>query len=355
MALSLIETAIGKRWRRSPLDLPLLALGGAVLISAAFSIDPKYSLHSIKRELFPFLVLFWGTWNWATTRERRKELTLTLIISVLLVVFFSAIAGKYQGPRFKGIFPYPTQVGKYMDMMIPLMAGVASSAWYPLWQRAVTLFLLLSSVIMVELSLTRTSMALIFPTLGTIAASIHKKAGWIIAALCLLVLVFSAIISQQIRKRFYPLVVSPSVVLKKDPALRERYRIYRSTIDMIKTRPLVGWGYGRHISRKIISRDPSKGLTPFWHSHNILLEVGLQCGVVGLIPFLWLLVVLFKEALALFKKAWREEETETIGYIMGLFAIGLHSMVSIPQWGTTLLIAVFMARVIGSNEKAIAA
>jgi O-antigen ligase len=351
VVLALICQGVQGRWIRSPLDKPLLALALAALLSSFSSIDLGYSLHSLKREMLPFLVLFWGTWNWSGDPRRKKELTLTLLLSCLLVVSLSLIFGKYQGSRFKGIFPYPTQVGKYMDLMIPLLAGVTSSPLYPLWQRIGTLLLLLSSMVLVELSLTRTSLALMVPSLGVIFASVHKRSAWAVAALCLMVLIASGILYPKIRGRIYPLLTQPAKVFEKDPAMKERYQIYKNSVRVIKTRPLLGWGYGRHIARRITRERNNGNRHLFWHSHNLFLEVTLQCGVVGLAAMLWLLMVFLKEAWHSLKEAWVKGETETLGYLVGLGAIGAHSMVSIPQWGTTLLIAIFMARSISEGER----
>ncbi len=343
LTLTLIVRLVQKRWRRSPLDLPLVALLATMLLSSAFSIDPGYSLHSVKREMVPFLLLFWGTWNLATRIERRRELTIALVISSLLVVVLSIAVGGYDGSRFRGIFPYPTQVGKYMDMMLPLMGGIVVSQAYQPWLRAGSALLMLGSVALVVLSQTRTSILLMILSLGGLGATLHKKIAWAIFLLCALTVVLLFTVFPRTRHRITPLLTRPINTLKTDPAMRRRYQIYRRTLEMIKTRPLLGWGYGRHITRRISRKSPNRRSSLFWHSHNLFLEVTFQCGVLGLLAFLWLLGVLLKEAMLSFKQALRECDYVTLGYIMGLAAIGLHSMLSIPQWGTTLLISIFMA------------
>ncbi len=348
-----LATRVAKReWRPSPLDLPLLALLATVVLSSLLSIDPAYSLHSLKREMLPFLVLFWGTWNLASTPRRRREMTLALAASCLLVVLTSTLFGHYDGSRFRGIFPYPTQVGKYMDLVIPLVGGVAVSPGYPPHHRIAAAALLIASVGMVVLSQTRTSILLLLLTLGTLAAALRKRAVWAILALAVAVVVAFTLSSSRIKKRMLPLLTSPLATVQKDRAMTQRYLIYRNTIKLIKTRPLIGWGYGRHISKRIIRKNPAIIPLAFWHSHNLFLEVTLQCGVVGLAAFLWVFLVLGKGVLATFRSSWRERDPEAMGYSLGLVAIGLHSMVSIPQWGTTLLVAVFSAMTLLQGRKA---
>ena len=346
VALSLALKAHKREWKRSSLDIPLLALLAATTLSSLFSVSPPYSLHSIKREMFPFLLLFWGVYNMADPSRKIRELTLTLIASCILVVMLSTLVGHYEGPRFKGIFPYPTQVGKYMDMVIPLLGGVAASHAYPTILRLGVVAVLVASATMVVLSQTRTSILLMLLSLGSLAISLRRKAVWTVALLITFTLALVVSNSPRIKKRVIPLLTSPMLTLQRDQAMRERYRLYCNTIELIKTRPLLGWGYGRNIGRKIAHQRPAKAFLSFWHSHNILLEVTLQCGLVGLSAFLWLLARLFKEVLVSLKEAWARQDPENLGYILGLTAIGLHSLVSIPQWGTTLLIAVFMGVVV---------
>jgi putative inorganic carbon (hco3(-)) transporter len=66
-----------------------------------------------------------------------------------------------------------------------------------------------------------------------------------------------------------------------------RSQIWQANLDMIKTRPLLGWGYGNY--RKF--RDPFYAQHPeanhTGHAHNTFLQIAVDSGLLGLAAFLF--------------------------------------------------------------------
>ncbi len=106
-----------------------------------------------------------------------------------------------------------------------------------------------------------------------------------------------------------------------------RSQIWRANLDMLKDRPLFGWGYGNY--RKF--REPYYQRYPkadhSGHAHNSFLQIAVDSGLVGLTAFLAFFVVLLRtgwQAYRLFPPAAEPLRSFTLGAWLSIigFLIG---------------------------------
>jgi O-antigen ligase len=73
-----------------------------------------------------------------------------------------------------------------------------------------------------------------------------------------------------------------------------RSQIWQANIDMIKERPLFGWGYGnyRQFRDPFYERYPKVDTTA--HAHNNFLQLWVDSGMVGLLAFLYFFLALLR-------------------------------------------------------------
>ena len=122
--------------------------------------------------------------------------------------------------------------------------------------------------------------------------------------------------------------------IKTDVSLSSRVKYYETAFELIKEKPLHGWGYGRKMPRKIRKKlgekwFREKGLKPFKsHCHNSYLELTLESGFLGLVAFLAFLY-------ALFYKGWKvyigssnpRAKLTALGIMGGMLALMIHGLV----------------------------
>ncbi len=117
-------------------------------------------------------------------------------------------------------------------------------------------------------------------TPSTHPARVGAKRAFV--AILLLLPVFMAG-SAEYKVRFYPHAASTLESL----ALDERPLIWKIAVGKALETPFMGHGYGR----EIVGRDISASLAaagrtiPYYHGHNVFLDVVIQLGVVGLAVF----------------------------------------------------------------------
>ena len=99
----------------------------------------------------------------------------------------------------------------------------------------------------------------------------------------------------------------------------ERLCCMRSCLTMIKEHPLIGVGLGnfRYVYPKYMLPGAKEY---FLHAHNIFLQITVEMGIPGLLVFLWLLFLFFKDIFA-----QRQEDkylkVVSIGFCAGIIAI----------------------------------
>ncbi len=81
------------------------------------------------------------------------------------------------------------------------------------------------------------------------------------------------------------------------PSIKSRLVIWQSAWAILKDQPLIGIGPGM-FQKYYLEYQPRFPLYPEWavpQPHNIFLAFWLQAGILGLIGFVWLLVIFFKK------------------------------------------------------------
>ncbi|TAN61588.1 O-antigen ligase family protein [bacterium] len=131
------------------------------------------------------------------------------------------------------------------------------------------------------------------------------------AVLCLALIAALYGLKPESFTRYKTLLNPYTYVTDNDEALNGRLAIWRGTIDMIKVKPVLGYGYGW---KKIASVAVDKGFLEKWNKngatykyfsatshgttnpHNLVLQILFEIGIIGLCAFLLFWVVVIAKA-----------------------------------------------------------
>jgi O-antigen ligase len=265
------------------------------IASLAWSIDPGYTLAELRREILyggiAFIVFFAGTREPAQLHAWIKVLFAgALLLGIGEWVHFLQSSGGERASHFNmGPGPFSTHVAILAPLLVLfawrppigmgwtngamlalagalLIAGVAGDSRF-LW-----VALLASAIIAFATYWTRAP--------STQPGRIGVRRAFV--AMLLLLPVFMAG-SAEYKVRYYPHAASTLESL----ALDERPLIWKIAVGKALETPAAGHGYGR----EIVGRDISASLaaagrtTPYYHGHNVFLDMVIQLGVVGLAVF----------------------------------------------------------------------
>lgn len=106
-----------------------------------------------------------------------------------------------------------------------------------------------------------------------------------------------------------------------------RSQIWQANLDMVRERPLLGWGYGnyRKFRGPYYQRYPGADTTA--HAHNTFLQLWVDTGVVGLGAFLFLFGVVLQKGWTAYRRLTEEPRRSMIlGCVLGVSGFLLSGM-----------------------------
>lgn len=283
---------------KTPLTAPLVIFFLWVLLTLPFAINKQNSIHDIYAHLLKYLILFLLLYNYFCTTKKFKVLIWTLIVS-------------------GGIFSFAALVYYYLILKAPLVGrfGQHNSVTNVFVETptniigVIAVFILLLSLHQMMLETRKYRKLLIgfsimFLTLVTLATQTvsaffaliigsfisfprNKK---IITLYLLAIIIFTAALPMKN-------IVSPEGILRKIQR-DNRVKIWYTFYEITKDYPYAGIGYGmqtyfdENLLKKYNDRTPPKYRQDVPHKapHNLIVDLAVRTGFIGLIAFLIVII-----------------------------------------------------------------
>ena len=263
--------------------------------SLAWSIDAGYTLAELRREItygaIAFIVFFAGT-----REPRQLHLWVKVLFAGALLLgigewtHFLLYTNGERASRFNlGPGPFSTHVAILAPLLVlfawrgPVGLGLSNRAMLGLGfalliagvagdSRFLWVSLLASAIVAFSVYWWRTS--------SSHPARLGVQRAFV--AILLLLPVFMAG-SAEYKVRYYPQAASTLESLELD----ERPLIWKIAVGKALETPVAGHGYGREIVGADISAQLAAAghMTPYYHGHNVFLDMVIQLGVIGLAVF----------------------------------------------------------------------
>jgi hypothetical protein len=293
-------------WRKkglpaTPLDQPLLGFLAVLLIAALFCPSVLSSLIGL-RKLWLVGAFFVVYHLLVSPREAWRLVSLSVIVAVGIGVYsiiqhYTGIDldnslrgkapnltpfwfGREEGFRAQALFPsgitYAHNLAFPLTILTVWLAEPSAT-----WQRRLALFVGWGCLVFALLfSLTRGVWLAYLFVLGLLAVVKGGRTALGVAVGVVLLGVAVLVANPGVRER-------AAHTFDLDVNL-PRSQIWLANIDMIKERPLLGWGYGNYKKFRAVyyQRHPQANTTA--HAHNNFLQMWVDIGLVGLAAFLWL-------------------------------------------------------------------
>ena len=280
-----------KRWPRSPLDLPILAYLGAQFLSFCFS---PYRFNSLKAFKGEWIVLFFFLLMNNLREERVADRLLKVLVSVTSLISIYAIWQHFFGLDLyrhrllqakgnvfisTGLFGHHLTYGGYV--MVILLFSLAFFLWGATKWRSLYGVSILFSGLGLLFSYARSSWFGLVG--GVLSMALIKGKKVLIPTLAGMVFLGGLIILTQptIRER-----ITDAVDIS-NPSSGTRIRLWQTSWRMVKDRPLLGVGLG-NFKRFFNQYKVTGHYDSISHSHNDLLNVGVNAGLLGVLGFLWI-------------------------------------------------------------------
>lgn len=277
----------------SPLGLPFLCFLLFALTSTAWAFDWENTAHDVYRHLLKHMVLYFMLISFFIRKEHLLALVWLIIASTTLLalaalIYSYIILASPLSFRINFEDIGSNQVAQYclLGTLLSLFYFPVAKKWY---QKTVLMICFVITTSAVILSYSRACLLALGAAclFGIFTASKFKKTLIVVS---LLILAVSISLFN----------LSPDYHERTRTSTHERIKIYATVYEMIKERPISGFGYGMEAFKqnffKFNKLNPQNLLSPvdYSHPHNVFLDITIRLGLVGLVLFCWILFCVFK-------------------------------------------------------------
>jgi O-antigen ligase len=285
--------------------IPWILYTLSILISTLISIDLKESLDGMRSEylkqmiVFGFLMIPAAAW----TTKRLTVLSAFLLSGLVMctIGFFPYFIGFMQtgDHRLVSLSGSYTRIAYFYVMYVPFLILL-----YPDKKSRASFFLsglLLLSLASVFVTRTRGAWVTV-PLVMVMICILTRKWRTLITILLILFLVMGTffVFSPTLRKRAGDF----SEIMDISGSFGERINLWKSAQETIKDYPVFGRGYGKYIFVKIYKEHPQEGVESRSDTHNTVLEILIQRGVLGLISTFFIYLYFLKRAWGIRRSPW---------------------------------------------------
>lgn len=287
------------------------------------SIYPEATI-SMFLQFLSFIAVFFVTLNYVDTEKKSRRLILAVIISGFLYSLYGIIRKIYVPLVGFSTFTNKNHFAAYAEMVIPL--GICYSLTeFSKTRRLMYIFMVSVSGLALFLSLSRAGIIcfslsiLLFLMLFKVKRPIKKGLGAVIALLLVLSLFLGVVGTGAITKRLETLQ-SPF------KAMQGRIEVLKDAPRLIADFPLFGTGLGTFMD--IFQKYKTFSIEQVYRfSHNEPIQLLVEAGFFGFLSIFLFFIFYFKRIFSLWLKRRDPHAVYiTLGLIIGLFSISMHSI-----------------------------
>lgn len=277
-----------RSWVRTPIDLPLLLYTGLVLASLVYSIDRENTVAGIRGAYLKYAVVYLVVLHNFQTVEKLERLAFAFAVSFLSM----AGAGVYNfAAGDRNVAGGLAALGNRHHNVIGLIMGgtfpfllLTYRREAPWIRKGLSLGVILFGLFAVFLTLSRGTWVGVLVTF--LIWGIYQNWKLVLALTALFLLSIFSFGPDSVAQRAERLESQIDTASGRTP-------IWEVAVDLIKERPLLGYGYGPGIFEKLYEKERAshpgaEARAP--HEHNLFFSLLIQNGVVGLFLYLWVFV-----------------------------------------------------------------
>jgi tetratricopeptide (TPR) repeat protein len=364
-------------WSRTPLDVPVLLFFLVIVASSVFSLNSLESWVGssfvIRKEPVPlwisYIVIFFAAANFLTDYHKRARL-MSLLAMVSLPISVFAIAqslglGLFYSDRpaqlqVSSTLGNPIYLGAYLTVVIPVCLGLfmqtRSRGAKVLWA-----FAGIFSAAALVLTFNRGGWlgaavgVLVFLGLVVATSASRERRRFLVILIVIILLVPAGLfLVQRVAPRTLSILAPATSRPQLSGTALKRTLILRSTVSLIRDRPLLGWGPETYRDVFALRQDPrlvklaqDAPLTAD-RPHNQIFYVAYSFGSLGLFAYFWIVTGLLGLA---WRADWPSQKDRflVIGIIAAATGYLVQEQFSFSAAAVTPLFWLFLGMIVNSG------
>jgi O-antigen ligase len=278
---------------RTPLSIPFLLFVLWSFCGLFFALNKENSIHDFFTHLIKYLVIVYLLFNFFATKERLLILIWTVVISTAIyslgmLIYYYVILGNDISTKL-GLFmvEIPSNIIGISTLFGTLLSLYQLTNETVAYRKIILVFCLCSMTIATLATQARGTILALFVSL-ILSFSKNKKTLLLFFLFLALVILVTPVKNQ----------ITPSALIDKIVS-DDRVKIWYCFAEMIKDHPVTGIGFGmqtyddKDLINKYNERVPAnyRQAEPRTAPHNLLVDIAVRTGIIGLISFLYIIFV----------------------------------------------------------------
>lgn len=319
---------------QTPVDLPLLAFVGWVLISIPFATIPAYSFKEFAKLLQQGLLFYAVAYFFRDGQHRNRLIwglmSALVIVSAYGIAQFVSMIGleRVEGGLMlvESFMPGEVWLTTYLVMLVPLGIALAlldTRRWVRYCHATVTAL----ATVCLLLTYSRAGLLSLLCEVWVLAWLVRKQVGVKAAAVSTLVAVLAVFLFFQ----YGATSRGGGKSLRGTSSIEHRMEIWKSVTSRLSEQPVFGIGYGKdnlkQIYERSVDRVQSAQQARLLGVHNIYLELALGVGFPGLVLFIWLMQRIVTSAVTTYHTAPAPlDRAVSLGVVVGVAGMAVRLM-----------------------------
>ncbi len=271
----------------------LLLFGGAILATAPFSIWPGGALEVFTDSYLKIMIVFVLMMNTLTTTARLERLTWLILLCIGLIAALGVAdyargqnlveGGRLAGP-VGGIFGNPNDLALNMVTFLPLAMVIAMSPRHSMMRRgtaALIAALMLATIVFTKSRGGMLGGVAVVIALSLMGGSVRRGFG---AMTIIAVLIAMPFMPQSFWDRMTTIVDQEQDAKQYTGSAEARQLVMWDGVNAFVENPITGVGAGQ-----FKNYNPPERKAKWLETHNVLIQVAAETGIVGLLAFFFLL------------------------------------------------------------------
>jgi len=290
---------------RTPIDMPLLAFVGWVLISILFATIPAYSFKEFAKLLQQGLLFYVVVYFFKAEMDRTRLVWILVgvmaVVSVYGIYQFVGLIGmkviEGQMMLIESFLPAEVWLTTYLVMLVPLgiaLAVLDTGRWVRYYYATVTAL----ATLCLLLTYSRAGLLSLLCEVLVLAWLVRRQVSVKALAVSTLVVLLASLLFFQ----YGDALRGGGKSARGISSMEHRMEIWKSVTSRLSEHPIFGIGYGKDNLKQIYERS-ARGAESAQQARlpgvrNISLELALGVGFPGLALFLWLMRRIVTSAVA---------------------------------------------------------
>ncbi|HXD74773.1 MAG TPA: O-antigen ligase family protein [Vicinamibacterales bacterium] len=324
-------------FRITPETTGLLLLGVAIIGTAPFSIWPGGAIEVFTDNYLKIMIVFVLMMNTLTTTKRLERLTWLILLCIGYIAFLSVSnyargvnlveGGRLAGP-VSGIFGNPNDLALNMVTFMPLAMVVAMSPRNSMTKRGTAA--LIAAMMLATIVFTKSRGGMLgavtaIAALSLMGGAVRRGFGTMTV---IAVLVAVPFMPSSFWDRMSSIVDEQQDAKEFTGSREARQNVMGDAVEIFIDNPITGVGAGQ-----FKNYNPPERKEKWLETHNVLLQVATETGIVGLLAFCFLVMRAFTAAfrtrktvrdrswLSMMTRSNREDDARSLGeHTLGMTA-----------------------------------